>query len=118
MNIRSICGTHAKPFDLGIPPTDPSPTRRPGEKLEFVEHVLGVLIESRFGSANPYMRLGEPTVTTGHSQMFANATLLTEAEIEIRLQGAEFDRTPFYAGLLRELPLGLANGAAARWIGL
>ncbi len=94
MNICSTCDTHAKSFDPGIRQADLSPTRRPGEKLEFVEHALGVLIESRFGSANPYARLGDRPVTTGHSQMFANARLLSGAEIEAHL----------------ELPLASANG--------
>ncbi|MEQ1645378.1 MAG: hypothetical protein ABL959_18150 [Pyrinomonadaceae bacterium] len=72
--------THTTCFDLHIPKCAPN------EKLEFVEHVLGVLIESRYGNSNPYTRLGDQPVTTGHSQMFANITLL-------------------------ELPLASANGA-------
>ena len=70
----STCCTRTKTFDFGIPAT------RPDEKLEFVEHVLGVLIESRYGVDNPYTRLGERTVAIGHSQMFANVTLLNAAE--------------------------------------
>ena len=84
----STCCTRTKTFDFGIPAT------RPDEKLEFVEHVLGVLIESRYGVDNPYTRLGERTVAIGHSQMFANVTLLNAAEIEAHL----------------ELPLASANG--------
>ncbi len=105
--MRSSCTScaHTKTFDLGYPP------KAPDNKLEFVEHVLGVLIESRFGTDDPYSRLGEPPVTTGHSQMFANVRLLSTAEIEARLRSADLARTPFYAAFLRELPLALANGA-------
>ena len=95
MNTCCTCSTDVKSFDLGIPLTDLSPTRRPGEKLEFVEHILGVLIDSRYGNDNPYTRLGERPVTTGHSQMFANVRLLSAAEIDAHL----------------ELPLGLPNGS-------
>ncbi len=87
----STCNTQTKTFDLGIPP------HAHDEKLEFVEHVLGVLVESRYGSDNPYTRLGERAVTTSHSQMFANVPLLTAAEIEAHLR----------------LPLAPANG---RWL--
>ena len=89
MKSCTTCCTKSKPLNFGIPQTT-----RDG-KLEFVEHVLGVLVESRYGSENPYRRLGERNVTTGHSQMFANVRLLTADEIEAHL----------------ELPLASANGA-------
>jgi len=96
--MRSSCTScaHTKTFHLGYPP------KAPDNKLEFVEHVLGVLIESRFGTGDPYSRLGEPPVTTGHSQMFPNVRLLSTAEIEAHLSVAEADRVPFYVACLRE----------------
>lgn len=97
MNTCCTCSTDVKSFDLGIPLTDLSPTRRPGEKLEFVEHILGVLIDSRYGNGNPYTRLGERPVTTGHSQMFANVRLLSAAEIDEHLNSLH---RPFHYALL------------------
>ncbi len=91
-------------MNFGIPKTAPD------EKLEFVEHVLGVLIESRFGPGHGYTALGETPVTTGHSQLFANVRLLTEAEIEAHLEFGGSRHRPFSGAVLRELPLGSANG--------
>ncbi|MEQ1645933.1 MAG: hypothetical protein ABL959_20950, partial [Pyrinomonadaceae bacterium] len=95
MNSCSTCGTYAKTFDLGNQQADLGPKRRHDGKLEFVEHILGTLIESRYGYENPYVRLGEPASMTGHSQMFANVRLLTAVEIAAHL----------------ELPLASANGS-------
>ncbi|MEQ1645175.1 MAG: hypothetical protein ABL959_17125 [Pyrinomonadaceae bacterium] len=97
MNTCCTCGTHAKTIDLGIQQTELSPKRRPDEKLEFVEHVLDVLIDSRYGYGNPYSRLGERPVTTGNSQMFANVRLLSAAEINEHLNG---DHRHFQTSLL------------------
>lgn len=110
MNTCSTCGTHAKTFDLGIPQTELSPARRDDEKLNFVERVLGVLIDSRYGDSNPYTRLGERNVTTGDSQMFSNVRLLTAAEINAHLECAGAHHRPFNTALLGELPLASANG--------
>ena len=96
---------HLKPLNFNDPPTAYD------DKLEFVEHVLGVLIESRFGDRNPYTRLGERPVTTGHSQMFANVTLFSAAEIQTHLEFGDAHHRPFHATFLRELPLALANGS-------
>ncbi|MBK9529532.1 MAG: hypothetical protein IPO41_14740 [Acidobacteria bacterium] len=95
MNTCCTCSTHAKTFSLGKSQTDLNPTRSPGEKLEFVEHVLGVLIDSRHGDGNPYQRLGEATVMTGHSQMFANVRLLSAAEIQTHLEFGGAHHRPF-----------------------
>ncbi len=97
---------HLKPFTFGIPPLASD------DKLEFVEHVLGVLIESRFGNRNPYTRLGERPVTTGNSQLFANVRLLTGAEIQAHLEFGSAHHRPFYGAFLWELPLALANGSS------
>ncbi|MBK6722412.1 MAG: hypothetical protein KBF83_01135 [Pyrinomonadaceae bacterium] len=111
MNTCCTCSTHAKTFSLGKSQTDLNPTRSPGEKLEFVEHVLGVLIDSRHGDGNPYQRLGEATVMTGHSQMFANVRLLSAAEIQTHLEFGGAHHRPFYAALLGKLPLASASGS-------
>ncbi|MBK6721831.1 MAG: hypothetical protein IPG58_00680 [Acidobacteria bacterium] len=91
MRSSTTCCPHSRPQNFGIPKITPD------EKLEFVEHVLGVLIESRFGPGHGYTTLGEAPVTTGHSQMFANVRLLTEAEIEGHLDLAAACQIPFYA---------------------
>lgn len=80
-------------------------------KLEFVEHVLGVLIDSRYDDGNPYQRLLEPAVTTGHSQMFANVRLLSATEIQTHLEFGGTHHRPFHGASLRELPLASANGS-------
>ena len=79
MRSSSTCCTHTKPLDFN------NPQITSDEKLDFVEHVLDVLIESRYGTGNPYTRLGESPVTIGHSQIFANVRLLSAAEIEAHL---------------------------------
>ncbi|MBP9110394.1 MAG: hypothetical protein KBF83_12625, partial [Pyrinomonadaceae bacterium] len=66
MRSSTTCCPHSRPLNFGIPKTTPD------EKLEFVDHVLGVLFESRFGPGHGYTTPGEPPVTAGHSQMFAN----------------------------------------------
>jgi hypothetical protein len=104
MRSSATCCPHSKPQNFGIPKIALD------GKLEFVEHVLGVLIESRFGPGHGYTTLGEAPVTTGHSQMFANVRLLTEAEIEAHLKFGGVRHEPFYWAFLRELPLALANG--------
>jgi len=90
MRSSTTCCPHSRPLNFGIPKTTPD------EKLEFVEHVLGVLIESRFGPGHGYTTLGETPVTTGDSQLFANVRLLTEAEIEAHLEFGGVHQIPFY----------------------
>ena len=104
MRSSTTCCPHTRPVNFGIPKTTPD------EKLEFVEHVLGVLIESRFGPGHGYTTLGETPVTTGHSQLFANVRLLTEGEIEAHLEFGSARHRPFSGAFLRELPLSSANG--------
>lgn len=86
----STCFPHSTPLNSGVPQT------RSDENLASVEQVLGVLIDSRFGPNHPYTRLGEQHETTGHSQTFANVTLLSVAEIDAHLNFAEADQLPFY----------------------
>jgi hypothetical protein len=117
MRTCTICGTcreklescnsettlkHLSGFDLS--------KSRHDEKLEFVEHVLGVLIDSRYGDGNPYQRLCKPTVMTGHSQMFANVRLLAAAEIQTHLEFGCAHHRPLYGASLRELQLASVNG--------
>lgn len=104
MRSSTTCCPHLRPQNFGIPKTTPD------EKLEFVEHVLGVLIESRFGPGHSYTTLGEIPVTMGHSQLFANVRLPTEAEIEAHLEFGGARHRPFSGAFLRELPLASANG--------
>ncbi len=82
---------HLNPLNFGRPQTTPD------EKLEFVEHVLGVLIDSRFGEGSPYMSLAESSFAFSDTQLFANVTLLTAAEIETHLKMAAAEPIPFYA---------------------